>query len=157
MSFSSWCMNKLWYNQTTKSYSVLKRNELSRHEKTWRMLKCLLLYERSQCGMTTHYMIPPMWDSGKGKTRDIKKKKKKNHSVFQGLVGQACMHAKSLQLCLTLCNPMNRSLPGSSVLGILQTRILEWIAVPSSRGYSWPRDGALVSRVSWTGRQVLYH
>ena len=40
------------------------------------------------------------------------------------------------QSCLTLCNPMNCSLPGSSVHGILQARILEWIAMPSSRGSS---------------------
>ena len=47
-----------------------------------------------------------------------------------------CMHAKSLQSCLTLCNPMNSSLPGSSVRGILQARILEWAAMPSFRGSS---------------------
>ena len=39
------------------------------------------------------------------------------------------MHAKSHQLCLTLCNPMDYSLPGSSVQEILQARILEWVAV----------------------------
>ena len=43
------------------------------------------------------------------------------------------MHAKSLQSCLTLCNPMDCSLPGSSVHGILQERILEWIAISSSK------------------------
>ena len=41
-----------------------------------------------------------------------------------------CVHAKSLQSCLTLCNPMDCSLPGSSVHGILQARILEWAAMP---------------------------
>ena len=40
-----------------------------------------------------------------------------------------------------LCNPMDLSLPGSSVHGILQARILEYIAMPSSRGSSGPRDG----------------
>ena len=44
-----------------------------------------------------------------------------------------CMHAKLLQSCLTLCDPMDCSLPGSSIHGILQSKILEWIAVPSSR------------------------
>ena len=44
-----------------------------------------------------------------------------------------------LQSCLTLCNPIHCSPPGSSVRGILQARILEWNAVPSSRGSSWPR------------------
>ena len=41
--------------------------------------------------------------------------------------------AKSLQSCLTLCDSMDCSLPGSSVHGILQARILEWVAMPSSR------------------------
>ena len=43
-----------------------------------------------------------------------------------------CMHAKSPQLCLTLCNPMDCSPPGSSVHGILQTEKLEWVAMASS-------------------------
>ena len=43
---------------------------------------------------------------------------------------------KSLQLCLTLCDSMDRTPPGSSVLGILQARILGWVATPSSRGSS---------------------
>ena len=55
---------------------------------------------------------------------------------------------------LTLCNPMDCSPPGSSVLGILQARILEWVAMPSSRGSSWLRDG---TQVSCTRGQILYH
>ena len=59
----------------------------------------------------------------------------------------ACMHAKSLQSCLTLCDPMDSSPPGSSVHGILQARILEWVAISFSihfpphlqtRGTSYP-------------------
>ena len=42
------------------------------------------------------------------------------------------MHAKSLQLCSTLCNPVNWSPPGSSIHGILQARILEWFAISFS-------------------------
>ena len=45
-----------------------------------------------------------------------------------------CVRAKSLQLCPTLCNPIDCSLPGSSVHGILQARILESVAMPFSRG-----------------------
>ena len=45
-------------------------------------------------------------------------------------------HTKSLQSCPTLCDPMYHSPPGSSVHGILQARILEWVAKPSSRGSS---------------------
>ena len=50
------------------------------------------------------------------------------------------MNAQSLQSCSTLCNPMDCSPPGSSVLRILQARILEWVARPSSKGSSQPRD-----------------
>ena len=45
-----------------------------------------------------------------------------------------CMHAKSLQSCLTLCDPMDCSLPGSSVHGIFQARVLKWCAISFSRG-----------------------
>ena len=49
------------------------------------------------------------------------------------------------QLCLTLCDPMDCSLPSSSVHGILQAKILEWVAIPFSRGSSLPRDQTRVS------------
>ena len=49
-----------------------------------------------------------------------------------------CMHAKSLQSCLTLCHPMNCNPPGSSARGIFQARILAWVALPFSRGSSPP-------------------
>ena len=52
----------------------------------------------------------------------------------------SCMHAKSLHSCPTLCNPMACSPPGSSIHGILQARILEWVAMPSFMGSSQPRD-----------------
>ena len=58
--------------------------------------------------------------------------------------------------CLTLCNPLDYSLPGFSVHGILQARILEWVAMPSSRGSSRPRDQIHVSCVSCIGRWILY-
>ena len=55
------------------------------------------------------------------------------------------------QSCRTLCNPMNCSLPGSSVHGIFQARVLEWVAISFSRGSSHPRDWSWVSRTA--GRQ----
>ena len=60
----------------------------------------------------------------------------------------ACMGAQLLQSCPTLCDPMDYSPPGSSVHGILQSRILEWVATPSCRGSSWPRDWTRISCVS---------
>ena len=56
-----------------------------------------------------------------------------------------CVHADLLQLCLTLCDPVDCSPPGSSAHGILQSRILEWVAAPSSRGSSRLRDRTHVS------------
>ena len=52
------------------------------------------------------------------------------------------------QPCLTLRDPMDCSPPGSSVHGILQVRILEWVVMPSSRGSSQPRDQAQVSCIA---------
>ena len=53
--------------------------------------------------------------------------------------------AQSLQLCLTLCDLMNCNLPGFSVHGILQARMLEWVAMPSSTGSCQSRDQTQVS------------
>ena len=50
------------------------------------------------------------------------------------------MSVKSLQSSSNLCNPMDSSPPGSSVHGTLQATVLEWVAMPSSRGSSQPRD-----------------
>ena len=65
--------------------------------------------------------------------------------------------AKMLQSYLTLCSPMDHSPPGSSVHGILQACVPEWVAMPSSRRSSWPRDQTYISYVSCIGRWVLYH
>ena len=71
------------------------------------------------------------------------------------------------QSCLTLCDPMNCTLPGSSVHGVLQARILEWVVIPFSRGSYQSRDGTWVSHIAsrfftiWTTREPqkckMYH
>ena len=67
------------------------------------------------------------------------------------------VHGCSVPLsCLTLCDPMDCSPTDSSVLGILQTRILEWVAVPSSRGSSQPRVRTWIFCISCVSRQILY-
>ena len=63
-----------------------------------------------------------------------------------------CVCAKSLQSCPTLCSPMDCGLPGSSVLGVFQVRILEWVATPSARGSSGSRDRAHMSCISCIGQ-----
>ena len=72
--------------------------------------------------------------------------------VFLVRSGQMCA-----RLCPTLYDPMDCSLPGSSVHGIFQARILEWVAISSSRGSSRPRDWTHISCVFCIGRWVLYH
>ena len=64
----------------------------------------------------------------------------------------ACVDAKSFQSRLTLCNPMDCSPPGSSSHRILQARILEGVAMPSSRRSSIPR----IEPGSLDGRHILY-
>ena len=83
---------------------------------------------------------------------------KLNHYVVQNETsimfyvncGGCCLVSR---LCLTLCNPLGYSPPGSSVHGISQARILEWGVISSSRGSSWPRDWICVSCF---GRRLLY-
>ena len=65
------------------------------------------------------------------------------------------------QLCPTLCDPMDCSLSGSSIHGIFQARVLEWIAISFSRGSSWPRNRTQVSHIAgrrftfWATREAL--
>ena len=70
---------------------------------------------------------------------------------------KSVLSAQLLQLCPTLRGPMDCSPPGSSVQGISQARILEWVAMPSSKGSSRPRARTCVSDVSCDDRRVLYH
>ena len=61
------------------------------------------------------------------------------------------------QSCLTLCDPTDCSLHGSSIGVVFQARILKWVAIFYSRGSSWPRDRTCISCVSCFGRWILYH
>ena len=71
---------------------------------------------------------------------------------------QVTLHACSApQSWPTLWDPVDSSRPGSSVHGIFQARILEWVAISSSKGSFWPRDWTIVSCVSCIGRQILYY
>ena len=74
------------------------------------------------------------------------------------IVNESESESEVAQLCLTLCDPMDCSLPGSSVHGIFQARILEWIAISFSSGSSQPRDGTRVGLLHWhVGSLPLSH
>ena len=73
-----------------------------------------------------------------------------HHSTALLFVNPLDFHvcSKSLQSCPTLCDPMDYSPPDSSAHGILQARVLEWVAKPSSRGSSQPRDPTWISCIA---------
>ena len=81
------------------------------------------------------------------------------HKKMEGWNKQRCI-SEVTQSCPTLCDPMDCSLPGSSVHGIFQARVLEWVAISSSRGSSQPRDRTWVSCIVgrrftiWATREV---
>ena len=69
----------------------------------------------------------------------------------------ACMHARSLSCVWLFLTPRTVARQAPLVHGISQAWILEWVAVSSSRGSSWPRHQTCISCVSCTGRQILCH
>ena len=73
-----------------------------------------------------------------------KKRKKRKRKIY---LSAAAAAAKLLQLCLTLCNPINGSTPGSAVPGILQARTLEWVAISFSNAWKWKVKVKPLSRV----------
>ena len=97
--------------------------------------------------------------SGKGKIPKALRKCSRGNPSFSSEEGKllnsmdSCFKidmkwSEVAQSCLTLCNPMDCSLPGFSVYGIFQARVLEWVAISFSRGSSWPRDRTQVSRIA---------
>ena len=75
-------------------------------------------------------------------------------SLYCAVHARACILS---HFSLTLCEPVDYSLPGSSAYWILQERILEGVAMPFSRVSSWPREQTQVSYVSCIGQWVLNH
>ena len=100
---------------------------------------CLMIWDgaemvRSALGSSCHCPRTPRWD------RLVAGKQLRAPSD-----SALCVKVLVSQSCLTICNPMDCSLPGSSVPGILKARILEWIAIPCPRGSSRPRVQTWVS------------
>ena len=81
-----------------------------------------------------------------------------NKSMFHGESLYVNTHMRvRAQSCLTLSDHMNCSPPGSSVHGIFQARIVEWVAISYSRVSSWPKERTPVFCVSCIGKRILYH
>ena len=83
--------------------------------------------------------------------------------LLPGQAGHMKVKSEVAQLRLTLCDPVDCSPPGFSVHGILQARMLEWVAISFSRGSSQPRDRTQVSHIAgrrcnlWATREVHRH
>ena len=88
---------------------------------------------------------------------------KKHTIMLKTYLCLVCLCVSVTQSCPTLSALTDCSLPGSSVLGVLQSRILEWIAIPFSRRSSWSRDWTQVSYIAgrfftvWAIREELSH
>ena len=93
------------------------------------------LYERHKI----HFKSWIYNDTGKNLIYLLNKSLRTNH--FENWVSEI------VQLCLTLCDPMDCSLPGFSIHGIFQARVLEWVAISFSRVSSQPRDQIQVSHI----------
>ena len=92
----------------------------------------------------THWKRCEAWkDSGQGEKGKIEEEMIGWHHWLNG-------HSESevTQSCPTLCDPMDCSLPGFSLHGIFQARVLEWVAISFSSGSSWPRDRTQVSCIA---------
>ena len=76
----------------------------------------------------------------------------KNSDIFEN-----CVMCSVTQSCLTVCDPIDYSPLGSFVHGIFHIRILEQVAISSSKGFSQPKDWTSISCVSCLGRWILYH
>ena len=93
-------------------------------------------------------MPPPLLAGGWGWSKSQNMEKLSHNTIHRQYCRALCVCVcvcGVTQSCLTLCDPMDYSPPGSSAHGIFQTRILEWVASSFSRGSSWPRGWAHVS------------
>ena len=109
-------------------------------------------FTRSESSATCPVSLEVKWE-----VTEDRKQTKPPKIIFLRCNSKHAAAAKSSHSCPTLCNPMDCSPPVSSVHEILQARIPEWVAMPSSRGSSQPRGRTQVSCVSCICRWVLYY
>ena len=92
--------------------------------------------------------------NGEGLSVPQKPRRKLVHSKNSPRLSKECMHVQSLSHSQLFVTPPDCSLPGSSVHGIFQARLLKWVAISSSRRSSWPRDWTHVSSVFCVSRRI---
>ena len=147
----------VWHNIWTAIQWRFARNGIQGMawviKKTWSRWNCGK-YEQSPMGSGTLVIFAWLWDGGVPHVRSRDLLSKEVH-IWKETEATSCF--VYVQFCPTLRGPVDCSLPGSSIHGISQARILEWVAMPSSKGSSPPRDRTRISCISCIGRQILYH
>ena len=125
-------IKKIWcvciYIYILEYYAAIKKNEMLPWINSVQSLSCVRLCDPMKCstpGLPVHHQLPEFICS--------------NTDESESEVAQSCP---------TLCDSMDCSPPGSSIHGILQARVLEWVAISFSRGSSRPRDQTQVSCVA---------
>ena len=88
-----------------------------------------------------------LWGHTKSDTTEVTQQQQQQHIIH--IIKHVLYVCSVAKLCLTFCNPMDCSLLGSPVQGILQARIPEWVAISSSMGSSLPRDRTSVCLPHW--------
>ena len=120
------------------------KNNLLQYNKMYNYLKCILLLNIVTFTQSISKCLKFWLHNLKGKVEYLRTKHAYITLVFEAAAAAA---AKSLQSCLTLCDPIDGSPPGSPVPGILQARILEWVAISFSNAWKWKVKVKLLSHV----------
>ena len=142
-------IKKLWHIYTMEYYSAIKRNEFEAVLGRWMNLKYAIQNEVNQ-KEKNNYINTYITESRKMVLMNlfVGQEQRCRHREQTFVHSNRRSESEVAQSCLTLCDPMDCSLPCSSVRGILQARILEWVAISFSRRSSQPRDETRVSCIA---------
>ena len=114
------------------------------HEIRWQLKSCSSACHKNQLPQAPQSCLFPLgcseWLLGRRKSHE-------NRHIVSAFLFYLAAAAKSLQSCPTLCDPIDRSPPGSAIPGILQARTLEWVAISFSNAQKWKVKGKSLSRV----------
>ena len=154
-AFELWCWRRLLrvpWTARRSNWPILKEtnpeNSLEDWFWSWNSNTLATLFKE-----LTHWKRPWCWEilkvGGEGAAEDECKKQ-----IVWGKNNRCCLVSKSF---LSLFDPVDYSLPGSSAHGIFQARILGWGSISHFRGSPQPRDQTHVSCISCIGRRILYH